>query len=106
MFAPAVIAQTGKADPRQVVADEFAGQAITFLAAAFFNTQEFSTSRIWLTALAGFLLFRIFDIVKPWPCRLLERLPLGLGVLADDLMASVYAAISLAVCLKLWIANL
>jgi len=105
MFAPAVIAQTGKADPGQIVADEFAGQAITFLAAVFFNTQAFSTSRIWLTALAGFLLFRIFDIAKPWPCRLLEKLPLGWGVLADDLMAGVYAAISLAICLKLWIAK-
>jgi len=105
MFAPAVIAQTGKADPGQVVADEFAGQAITFLAAVFFNTQVFSTGQIWLTTLAGFLLFRIFDIAKPWPCRLLERLPQGWGVLADDLMAGVYAAISLAICLKLWIAK-
>jgi phosphatidylglycerophosphatase A len=105
MFAPAVIAQTGKPDPSQVVADEFSGQAITFLAAVFFNTQVFPTSRVWLTALAGFLLFRIFDIAKPWPCRLLERLPLGWGILADDLMASVYAAISLAICLKLWIAQ-
>jgi len=105
MFAPAVIAQTGKADPGQVVADEFAGQAITFLAAVFFNTQVFSTGQIWLTTLAGFLLFRVFDIVKPWPCRLLERLPQGWGILADDLMAGVYAAISLAICLRLWIAK-
>jgi len=105
MFAPAVIAQTGKADPGQVVADEFAGQAITFLAAVFFNTQTFSTGQIWLTTLAGFLLFRVFDIVKPWPCRLLERLPQGWGILADDLMAGVYAAISLAICLRLWIAK-
>jgi phosphatidylglycerophosphatase A len=97
-FAPVVIAATGKTDPGEVVADEFAGQAVTFLAAPFLFI-----STIWVTAVLGFLLFRLFDIFKPWPARRLEKLPKGWGVLADDLLAGVYAGIALLICLKLWI---
>ena len=52
---------------------------------------------------AGFVLFRLFDIVKPWPIRKLEKLPAGWGILADDLLAGVFAAVGLIVCVKLWI---
>jgi len=101
--APAVIAATGKADPRAVVADEFAGQALTFLVIPLVATGTISTKQIWLTTLLGFLLFRLFDIVKPWPVRKLEKLPEGWGVLADDLLAGVFAAVILLVCFRLWI---
>jgi len=103
--APVFIAASGKADPRGVVADEFAGQALTFLAITFLATGTISTKQIWVTAVLGFLLFRLFDIVKPWPIRKLEKLPKGWGVLADDLLAAVNAAIVLLVCFKLWIAK-
>ena len=105
-FAPAVIAATGKADPGEVVADEFAGQAVTFLAVpiVLWNT-SFSTSQIWTTAALGLLLFRLFDILKPWPIRKVEKLPAGWGVLCDDLLAAVYAGIALFVCCRLWIAG-
>jgi len=96
-FAPVVIAATDKTDPREVVADEFAGQAVTFLAAPFLFIPT-----IWVTAVLGFLLFRLFDIFKPWPARRLEKLPKGWGVLADDLLAGVYSGIALLICLKLW----
>lgn len=99
-FAPVVIAATDKTDPREVVADEFAGQAVTFLAAPFLFIPT-----IWVTAVLGFLLFRIFDIVKPWPGRRLEKLPGGWGILADDLLAGVYAGIALLIFLKLWISG-
>jgi phosphatidylglycerophosphatase A len=42
--------------------------------------------------LGAFALFRLFDILKPWPCRALEALPGGVGIMADDLMAGAYAA--------------
>ncbi len=105
-FAPAAIAATGNTDPREVVVDELAGQALTFLAIEFlaipFLGQEiFSTRQIWIITAGGFLLFRLFDIVKPWPIRKLEKLPEGWGVLADDLMASVYVAIVWAFCVWL-----
>jgi undecaprenyl-diphosphatase len=95
-FAPAVIAATGKDDPREVVADEFAGQSVTFMAVA-----AVPTSQLWATAVLGFLLFRLVDIVKPWPIRRFEKLPGGWGVLADDLLAGLYAGIALLLCLRI-----
>ena len=102
-FAPAVIAATGKSDPREVVADEFAGQAVTFLATPFLFTNTISTSQIWATTVLGFFLFRLFDIFKPWPGRKLEKLSKGWGILADDLSAGVYSGIALLIFLKLWL---
>lgn len=96
-FAPASIAATGKSDPSEVVADEFAGQALTFI---FVYTV--TGPPLWATAAGGFLLFRFLDILKPWPIRWLEKLPKGWGVLADDLMAAVYAGIALMLCTRLW----
>ncbi|MFA5250964.1 MAG: phosphatidylglycerophosphatase A [Phycisphaerae bacterium] len=97
-FAPSIIAITNKTDPSEVVADEFSGQAVTFLFATAVPIHN-----IWVTGLLGFLLFRFFDILKPWPIRKLEKLPKGWGILADDLLAGVCAAIVLLVCIRLWI---
>jgi phosphatidylglycerophosphatase A len=77
---------TGLKDPRVVVIDEVSGQLIALTPLALLPS--FS-----LTALVmGFLLFRLFDIFKPYPIRKLERLHGGLGVMADDALAGVYAA--------------
>jgi phosphatidylglycerophosphatase A len=102
-FAPAAIAATGKDDPREVVADELAGQAVTFLAVPLILSGAVTGSQIWMIAGAGFVLFRLFDIAKPWPIRKLEKLPQGWGILADDLLAGVYAAIGLFICIRFWI---
>jgi phosphatidylglycerophosphatase A len=75
----------GDKDPSEVVYDEIAAFPIA-LALVPFNLA---------TAFASFFVFRLFDIVKPWPCRRLEHLPGGWGVLLDDLMAGVYTAIAL-----------
>jgi phosphatidylglycerophosphatase A len=82
----------GLKDPGLVVVDEIAGQWVSYLALPF-NP---------FTALAGFLLFRVMDIVKPWPARALERLPGGIGIVADDLAAGVYANLLLRVALAVW----
>jgi phosphatidylglycerophosphatase A len=81
----------GGIDPGPVVIDEVVGMLITLL---FLSVS-------WTGALAAFVLFRIFDVIKPWPSGRFERLPGGLGVMADDAMAAVYAA----VCLRalLWL---
>lgn len=92
-FAPASIAATGSTDPREVVMDEFAGQSIAFIGIA-----AIAPSQACVAAALGFLLFRLFDIVKPWPIRKLELLPAGWGILADDLLAGVYAAIVFQTC--------
>ena len=102
LFAPASIAAVGKVDPPEVVADEFAGQGVTFLAVPFLAAPGGHLGRVLGMTLAGFLLFRVFDIVKPWPIRRLEKLPSGWGILADDLLAGVYAGICLIAGFRLW----
>ncbi len=100
-LAPGAIAATGNKDPGEVVADELAGQSVCYLVAPLVLSDTPSLRHIWGVALAGFLLFRLFDIFKPWPARQLEGLPAGWGILADDLMAGVYAGLALCggVCL-------
>jgi phosphatidylglycerophosphatase A len=75
----------GRTDPGQVVVDEVMGMLITLL----FNPVG------WKGALVGFLLFRVMDVIKPYPANRLEKLPGGLGVMADDAMAGIYANIAL-----------
>ena len=85
-FARAV----GKKDPQQVVIDEVAGQLLTLAFAPL----------AWKPVLAGFILFRAFDMLKPPPIRSLEKLPEGTGIVVDDLGAGVYAAIVLQLLLR------
>jgi len=80
-----------KTDPGQVVIDEVAGMLVTL----FLNPVG------WLGAVGGFVLFRAADIVKPFPARRLERLPGGLGIMADDVMAGIYANLALRAILAL-----
>ena len=101
-FAPAAIEATGKNDPGEVVADELAGQAVTYLFIPFFVPVTLTPSQICIITSGGFLLFRSFDILKPWPIRKLEKLPKGYGILADDLLAGVFAAIILIIIIFLW----
>jgi phosphatidylglycerophosphatase A len=102
-YAPSAIAATGKDDPREVVVDEVAGQAVTFLASPLLVIGAAPAGQVWLVAAGGFALFRVFDIIKPWPIRKLERLPKGWGILADDLLAGVYAWIVLQVCVRVFL---
>jgi len=78
----------GNSDPSQAVIDEVMGQLVVF----FFVPFGIS----WPFILAGFLLFRLFDIWKPYPIDDLQVLSGGLGICADDLIAGVYAGICLA----------
>ncbi len=80
----------GIEDPGIVVVDEVAGMLLTLLWIPL----------TWPTALVGFLAFRVFDIIKPFPARRAEQLPGGWGIVADDLFAAVYA--SLVVRLMWW----
>jgi phosphatidylglycerophosphatase A len=73
-------------DPGVVVVDEVLGQWVTLTGTALLNGRAL---------IAGFVLFRLFDIWKPWPVRKLEELPGGLGIVADDLAAGVYGALIL-----------
>jgi phosphatidylglycerophosphatase A len=103
LFAAGVWAGTtaeryfGGVDPGPIVIDEVVGMLITL---AFIPVG-------WSGALAGFFLFRVFDVIKPFPAGRLEALHGGLGVMADDAMAAVYANLTLRLMMWLfpvWIA--
>ncbi len=84
-----VARESGVKDPGFVVIDEVAGQLIALIGVPL----------NWKSLLAGFILFRSFDIVKPFPLRRLEKLPDGLGIMLDDVGAGLYAL----VLLQLWL---
>lgn len=103
LFAAGVWAGTiaeryfGGVDPGPIVMDEVVGMLITL---AFIPVG-------WSGALAGFFLFRVFDVIKPFPAGRMEQWHGGLGVMADDAMAAVYANLSLRLLtwlLPAWIA--
>jgi phosphatidylglycerophosphatase A len=110
-------AYAGVEDPQYVVIDEVSGMHLTLVlgimplslpthlipadqASVFALYSAFSLLN-WKYLLLGFILFRVFDIWKPWPVRRLEKLPGGWGIMADDWMAGIYAAILLRVALHL-----
>ncbi len=78
-------------DPREVVIDEVCGIYLSFLAVPLH----------WKSIIAGFLLFRLFDIWKPFPIRKLEKLPSPWGVMVDDVGAGIYANLLLQVFFRL-----
>ena len=84
--------ECGREDPGFVVIDEVAGQWLVLAAAPV----------EWRHALVGFLLFRLFDIVKPWPARQLERLHGGTGIVVDDLAAGGYGLLILLAVRHFW----
>jgi phosphatidylglycerophosphatase A len=79
--ATRVARSSGLKDPQFIVIDEVAGQLVTLIAVPL----------AWKTFLAGLILFRVFDIWKPFPIRRLEGLPEGTGIVVDDLGAGLYA---------------
>ena len=90
--ATRVARASGIEDPGIVVVDEVVGMWTSLLFLPFTP----------VTAALGFVLFRIFDVVKPYPARDLEALPGGWGIMSDDLMAGVYANLALRVVMLVW----
>lgn len=78
--------EKGKEDPGFIVVDEVLGQWVTLLGVSSYSVGSFA---------AGFILFRVFDIWKPWPVRKFEKFPGGYGIVADDLAAGIYGALIL-----------
>jgi phosphatidylglycerophosphatase A len=78
----------GRKDPGKVVVDEVAGQMIALLPLTLFTIQSLTRGVI-----ISFILFRLFDIFKPYPAGRFERLKGGFGIMCDDLMAGTYAAV-------------
>jgi phosphatidylglycerophosphatase A len=104
-------AYLGRKDPQVVVIDEVSGQQLTLLLGGFLPYLKGGSDTIrwshhplgylgltpvnWKYLLLGFILFRVFDIWKPFPARQAEQLPGGWGIMADDWVAAIYAALGL-----------
>lgn len=96
-YAPAVIRKNDFKNPKTLVADALAGQALTMLIIALLAPPNICNSMS-----LGFVLFLFFDFLKPWPCkRLRQILSTGFGVLADDLAAGLYAGV--LACVLIWL---
>ena len=87
---------SGRKDPGKVVVDEVAGQLIALFPLTLFA--RWST----LVVIVSFILFRFFDIVKPYPANKLQELSGGAGVMFDDLVAGVYAAVIVSIMLRIF----
>ena len=82
--------ESGESDPHQVILDEVFGMMLSFLWVPL----------NWQTLVLGFIGFRVFDIVKPPPIRLLEHLPKGFGIVLDDLAAGLYTNLLLQILVR------
>jgi len=93
------VRETGKEDPSEMVIDEVAGMWLTLLPYAYvvLPEQQMIAEKPWMHAIpfiVAFFSFRLFDIWKPWPVRWADRkVPGGLGVMLDDILAAWYAAL-------------
>lgn len=92
VFGEKGIARYGN-DPGMIVSDEVCGQGITYL--WLLPIADWSGGQVVVFAVVGFLLFRVFDIIKPWPASRFDRIHNAWGVLLDDVAAGVYANIAL-----------
>jgi phosphatidylglycerophosphatase A len=96
-------ARFNRKDPSEAVADETAGQCLPLM---FLPPDAFGTIPLTaFTLLLAFALFRMFDIFKPWPARQVQRVPGGWGILLDDLVAGVYAALLLQALARIGLAS-
>ena len=89
----------GRKDPSQCSLDEWAGQALTYA----FLPLGAGWSDLLIVAGAGFVAFRLFDIVKPSPAQRAQHLPAGWGIVLDDLIAAAYANVACQLLLRLWL---
>jgi phosphatidylglycerophosphatase A len=92
----------GRKDPSEVILDEFAAMPLVYLFNPMGDSMHGGTKVGLLFILLGFLLFRLFDITKPFGIKALEKLPGGLGIVLDDVMAAVYANLALHGVARLW----
>jgi phosphatidylglycerophosphatase A len=92
----------GKKDPQEVNMDEFVAMPLVYLFNPMGPAMHGGTKTGLLFILLGFLLFRLFDITKPFGIKALEKLPGGLGIVLDDVMAAIYANLALQGLALLW----
>ncbi len=91
IFSTLMEKQSKKRDDQRIIIDEFAGMLITF----------YLVPINFLYLVLGFVLFRLYDIFKPYPIKKLQKLPAGWGIMVDDILAGIYARIVLYIIIIL-----
>lgn len=89
-------------DPSEIIIDEFLGQLISLIPLLFLNNLKLNLDYFFELLILSFLLFRFFDIFKPWPINIIDKLNTSLSILMDDIVAGLFTAIIIFIFL-LWI---
>ena len=101
-LSPWAIKYFGREDPGSVVLDEYAGYWVACLFLPLPVNTTSSLWHAWLATAAVYILFRLFDTLKLPPCRQLEHLPAGWGILLDDIAAGIQVNVILQIALRVW----
>ena len=89
-------------DPSEIIIDEFIGQLLSLIPLLFLSNFKLNLDYLFELLLFSFLLFRFFDILKPWPINIIDRSRTSLSILLDDMVAGLISAIIVFICL-LWL---
>ena len=89
-------------DPSEIIIDEFIGQLICLTPLLFLSNFQFNPEYLTEIIIFAFLLFRFFDILKPWPINIIDRSRSSISIIMDDIIAGLFSAIILFIYL-LWI---
>jgi phosphatidylglycerophosphatase A len=97
----------GEGDCQKIVLDEVIGQAIACLGlrAAFLNMESLEPSTFWMLFAGSFVIFRLLDITKPFPARIFDRMKTGFGIMMDDVVAGLYAALMIRAITRILLAR-
>ena len=92
-----------KKDPRQIVIDEVLGQSLPIILIVYLSSNNLISISVEIYYLISFLLFRFFDILKPYPINLIDKkMKNGFGVMLDDVLAGIFATLVLYISISLW----
>ena len=98
------VLKNGKHDPSEIIIDEFLGQLITLIPIVYLNSFSIGYKYFSELLFFAFLLFRFFDILKPWPINIIDRTKSSLSILLDDVVAGLFSSIFILIFL-LWLEN-
>ena len=96
--------KNGKHDPAEIIIDEFLGQLISLIPIAYLNSFSIGSKYFFELLFFTFLLFRFFDILKPWPINIIDKAKSSLSILLDDVVAGLFSSI-FTLILLLWLEN-
>ena len=96
--------KNGKHDPSEIIIDEFLGQLISLIPLVYLNSFSLGSRYFFELLFFNFLLFRFFDIFKPWPINIIDRAKSSISILLDDVVSGLFSSFFILILL-LWLEN-